>query len=154
MLCVFAGSSDKAVSGIKGGNVSLSCGSEDREIVEIRLYSVLKNIPVCEKKNCSGRVFKEGSCDVVIKDLIYRDAGKHFIYVYYNNDQTEVKRLILEYHLHIHGKVKTDQTINMCFLDVLIMIAMQTSEDSKCHTSHQISRLIDYSMLFSSLFFK
>jgi len=109
-VCVCAGSSTIPVSGIKGGIVTLSCGSEDREIVAISLFSVSKHIPVCEERNCSGRVCKEGSCDVIINGLIYSDAGKYFLHVYYTNDQRKLEQLMLEYQLHIHGKVKTDQT--------------------------------------------
>ncbi|XDV33580.1 hypothetical protein PO909_003947, partial [Leuciscus waleckii] len=126
---VFAGSSTKAVSGIKGGNFTLSCGSEDREIVEIILISRSKNIRVCEKKNCSGRVFKEGSCDVVIKDLIYRDAGKHILRVRYNNDQTEVKRQTLEYHLHIHDEISVKKGEDLK-LDVLLSKADKVERNS------------------------
>ncbi|CAM4640661.1 unnamed protein product [Leuciscus chuanchicus] len=131
LLCFisYSGSSTKAVSGIKGGNFTLSCGSEDREIVEIRLYSRSKIIRVCEKKNCSGRVFKEGSCDVFIKDLIYSDAGKYFLHVYYTNDQTEVKRQIREYHLHIHDEISVKKGEDLK-LDVLLINADKVERNS------------------------
>lgn len=82
-------------------------------------------IYVCQSEECkseNGRVFKKGSCDVVIKDVIYSDAGKYILRVYYKNAQAVLERLTLEYQLHIQGKVKTDQTIIMCFLDFLIML--------------------------------
>ncbi len=100
----------------KGGSVTLPCQFEAREISDISLNSLSQNIPVCQEKKCSGRVFKQGDCDVVIKNLSFSDAGTYFLHVYYNNDQTKLKRQIRTYQLHIHGKVKTDQTKNMCFL--------------------------------------
>ncbi|KAK7139595.1 hypothetical protein R3I93_016664 [Phoxinus phoxinus] len=128
LLLITQGSSTEPVSGIKGGTVSLSCGSEDREIVDISLYGVLENIPVCVK-NCSGRVFKEGSCDVVITDLRLRDAGKYFLHVYYNNDQTEVKRQILKYHLHIHDEISVQKGEDL-ELDVLLINADKVERSS------------------------
>ncbi|ROL46825.1 hypothetical protein DPX16_1052 [Anabarilius grahami] len=119
MLSVLAGSVPASVTGQKESRVTLSCEFEDREISDIVLSSWSKDILVCQNEECeseNGRVFKEGSCDIVIKDLIFSDAGKYFLRVYYTDDQGEVKRRILEYHLHIHGKVKTDQIIIMRFL--------------------------------------
>ncbi|XP_039521876.1 uncharacterized protein LOC120475263 isoform X2 [Pimephales promelas] len=131
LLCFISHSesSSKTVSGIKGGIVTLSCGSEDREIVEIRLYSLSKHIPVCEERNCSGRVCKEGSCDVIINDLIYSDAGKYFIYIYYNNDQREVERQIRKYHLHIHDEISVKKGEDLK-LDVLLTNADKVERNS------------------------
>ncbi|XDV33493.1 hypothetical protein PO909_003890, partial [Leuciscus waleckii] len=84
---------------------------------------------VCEKRNCRGRVFKEGSCDVVIKDLIYSDAGKYFTHVYYTNNQTEVKRLILEYHLHIHDEISVKKGEDLK-LDVVLINADKVERNS------------------------
>ncbi|ROK64952.1 hypothetical protein DPX16_1177, partial [Anabarilius grahami] len=122
-------SSSISVTGIKGGNVILSCDFEDREISDISLFSQLENIPVCQEKNCSGRVFKEGSCDIIIKDLIFSDAGKNFLHLYYTNDQREVRRRILKYHLHIHGEisVKTGEQLKM---DVLLINADKVKKNS------------------------
>ncbi|XP_077086308.1 uncharacterized protein LOC143738185 [Siphateles boraxobius] len=132
LLCFisYRGSSTKPVSGIKGGIVTLSCESEDREIVDISLISRSKKIPVCEKKNCSGRVCKEGSCDVIIKDLIYSDAGKYILRVYYNNDQREVKRNIREYHLHIHDEISVKKGENLK-LDVVLINADKVERNSR-----------------------
>ncbi len=113
---MFAGTSAVSVSGKKGGNATLSCEFEAREISDISLNSRSKHIPVCQTEECSGRVFKQGDCDVVIEDLRFSDAGKYILRVYYSNDETELKRQIRTYQLHVHGKVKTDQTKNMCFL--------------------------------------
>ncbi|XDV33558.1 hypothetical protein PO909_003936 [Leuciscus waleckii] len=124
IVSVFVGTSTKPVSGTKGGNVTLTCESEDREITHISLFHQADEIPVCETEECKSendRVFKEGSCDIIIKDLRLSDAGKYILRVYYTNDQAELERQITEYHLHIHGKVKTDQTISVCFLVFLIM---------------------------------
>ncbi|KAG1929046.1 hypothetical protein F2P79_023265 [Pimephales promelas] len=128
-LISYSGSSSISVSGLKGGNVTLSCGSEDREIVEISLYSLSKHIPVCEERNCSGRVCKEGSCDVIIKDLTYSDAGKYFLHVYYTNDQREVERLMLEYKLHIHDEISVKKAEDLK-LDVLLTNADKVERNS------------------------
>ncbi|KAG1924958.1 hypothetical protein F2P79_025848 [Pimephales promelas] len=130
LLCFisYSGSSSISVSGLKGGIVTLSCGSEDREIVDISLFHRSKKIPVCER-NCSGRVCKEGSCDVIINNLIYRDAGKYFLHVYYNNDQTEVKRLMLEYKLHIHDEISVKKGEDLK-LDVLLTNADKVERNS------------------------
>ncbi|KAK7139596.1 hypothetical protein R3I93_016665 [Phoxinus phoxinus] len=130
LLCFisYSGSSTEPVSGIKGGTVSLSCGSEDREIVHISLISVLEILPVCVK-NCSGRVFKEGSCDVNITDLRLSDAGKYILHVYYNNDQTELERQILKYHLHIHDEISVQKGEDL-ELDVLLINADKVERSS------------------------
>ncbi|XP_051728002.1 uncharacterized protein LOC127500693 isoform X3 [Ctenopharyngodon idella] len=131
LLCLVyhSESSSISVSGIKGGSVTLSCDFEDREILVISLISRSENIPVCQEKNCSGRVFKEGSCDIIIKDLIFSDAGKYILIVYYNNDQREVERRILEYHLHIQDEisVKTGEELKM---DVLLINADKVETNS------------------------
>ncbi|XP_056116205.1 uncharacterized protein LOC130092382 [Rhinichthys klamathensis goyatoka] len=132
LLCFisYSGSSTKPVSGIKGGIVTLSCGSEDREIVDIRLFSVWKHIPVCEERNCSGRVCKEGSCDVIINDLRLSDAGKYFLRVYYTNDQRELERQIREYHLHIHDEISVKKGEDLK-LDVVLINADKVERNSR-----------------------
>ncbi len=109
-----------SVTGQKRGSVTLPCQFEAKKISDISLNSLSKNIPVCETEECSGRVFKQGNCDIIIKDLSFSDAGMYILYVYYHNDQAELERQIRTYQLHIHGKVKTDQTINKCFLILII----------------------------------
>ncbi|XP_048059396.1 uncharacterized protein LOC125276038 isoform X4 [Megalobrama amblycephala] len=134
LLCLVyhSESSSISVTGIKGGRVTLSCDFEDREISDIVLSSQSEIILVCQNEQCkseNGRVFKEGSCDVIIKDLIFSDAGKYFLHLYYINDQREVKRRILEYHLHIHGEisVKTGEQLKM---DVLLINADKVEKNS------------------------
>ncbi|XP_048041526.1 uncharacterized protein LOC125276038 isoform X5 [Megalobrama amblycephala] len=126
LLCLVyhSESSSISVTGIKGGRVTLSCDFEDREILVIHLISRSEIISVCQEKNCSGRVFKEGSCDVIIKDLIFSDAGKYFLRVYYYNDQRE-----LEYHLHIHDEISVE-TGEQLKMDVLLINADKVEKNS------------------------
>ncbi|XP_026088226.1 uncharacterized protein LOC113062529 [Carassius auratus] len=102
-----------SVSGEKRGNITVRCEHEDDNIDLIDLFTRSRVISVCETEECSGRVFKEGNCDVVIKNLIFSDAGKYTLRIYYNNDQTELK-----YHLHIHDEisVKTGEELKMSVL--------------------------------------
>ncbi|XP_051728020.1 uncharacterized protein LOC127500693 isoform X18 [Ctenopharyngodon idella] len=131
LLCLVyhSGTATIHVTGKKGNSITLPCDFEDREILVISLNSLSKNIPVCQEKNCSGRVFKEGSCDVIIKDLIFSDAGKYILIVFYNNDQREVKRRILKYHLHIQDEisVKRGEELKM---DVLLINADKVEKNS------------------------
>ncbi|XP_016115850.1 uncharacterized protein [Sinocyclocheilus grahami] len=108
----------KPVSGEKGGNVTLTCEFKAIKIVHIELNSRSEDIDVCQDEECSGRVFKEGNCDVVIKNLSFSDAGKYILRVYYTNDQTELERLIRTYQLHIHDEitVKTGEELKMSVL--------------------------------------
>ena len=125
LFCLCAESPSVPVTGKTGESVTLTCESEAGEISRIVLTRLSKNILVCENEECKSendRVFKEGSCDVFIKDLIFSDAGKYILRVRYTNDQSEPQTL--EYHLHIHGQVKTDQTIIMCCHDFLIMLTV------------------------------
>ncbi|XP_026088213.1 uncharacterized protein LOC113062518 isoform X2 [Carassius auratus] len=102
-----------SVSGEKRGNITVRCEHEDNNIDLIDLFTPSKEIEVCETEECSGRVFKEGNCDVVIKNLIFSDAGKYTLRIYYNNDQTELK-----YQLHIHDEisVKAGEELKMSVL--------------------------------------
>ncbi|XP_016383015.1 uncharacterized protein LOC107719972 [Sinocyclocheilus rhinocerous] len=106
LLCLVyhSGNTSKPVSGKKGGNVTLTCEHEANNIVHIDLISESGETDVCQDEECSGRVFKEGNCDVVIKNLIFSDAGKYILRIYYNN-QTELERLIRTYQLHIHDEI-------------------------------------------------
>ncbi|XP_056116443.1 uncharacterized protein LOC130092565 [Rhinichthys klamathensis goyatoka] len=114
------------VTGQKGKNATLSCNIDARDIIDVILNSQSKNIPVCEKKNCSGRLFKEG-CDVVIKDLIFSDAGKYILRVHYNNTP---EPQIREYHLQIHDdiSVKKGEKVK---LDVLLINADKVERNSR-----------------------
>ncbi|XP_067217457.1 uncharacterized protein [Chanodichthys erythropterus] len=76
------------------------------------------------EKNCSGRVFKEGSCDIIIKDLIFSDAGRYILRVYYTNDQRELK-----YHLHIHDEISVE-TGEQLKMDVLLINADKVERNS------------------------
>ncbi|XP_050993406.1 uncharacterized protein LOC127182270 [Labeo rohita] len=93
------------VSGQKGSNVTLPCQFKARKISDISLNSRSENIPVCQTEECSGRVFKQGNCDVIIKDLSFSDAGTYFLRVYYNNDQTKLKQQFRTYQLHIYDEI-------------------------------------------------
>ncbi len=104
------------MSGKKGGNVTLTCEFEANKTVQVDLSSESGEIDVCQTENCSGRVFKNATCDVVIKNLTFSDAGKYTLRVHYNNDQTNMAQpKNRRYQLHIHGKFITDQTINVVF---------------------------------------
>ncbi|XP_056116207.1 uncharacterized protein LOC130092383 [Rhinichthys klamathensis goyatoka] len=128
------GNNLKHVTEKKGENVTLSCESDDREITVVKLSRLSKNILVCENEECkseNGRVCKEGSCDVIINDLIYSDAGKYILLVYYyNNDQREVKRQIREYHLHIHDEISVKKGEDLK-LDVLLINADKVERNSR-----------------------
>ncbi|XP_052389115.1 uncharacterized protein LOC127935356 isoform X3 [Carassius gibelio] len=121
-----------SVSGEKGGNIRLRCEHEDDNIVQIDLFKLSDNISrfisVCETEECSGRVFKEGNCDVVIKNLIFSDAGKYTLDIYYDNDQTELepnndrtvpreqKKWTYQLHIHDEISVKTGEELKMSVL--------------------------------------
>ncbi|KAI2653275.1 Neurexin-3 [Labeo rohita] len=129
LLSFVSGSTTVSVTGKKGGSVTLPCEIEAKEIFRISLNSWSKTIPVCQTEECSGRVFKQGSCDIVIKDLIFTDAGKYILRVFYHNDQPEQKQKIREYQLHIHDEiaVKTGEELK---LDVLLPNADKVQHQS------------------------
>ncbi|XP_052389122.1 uncharacterized protein LOC127935358 isoform X2 [Carassius gibelio] len=104
-LLYHSGNTSNPVSGEKRGNIRLRCEHEDNNIVHIDLFRLSEDIDVCETEECRGRVFKEGNCDVVIKNLIFSDAGKYTLRIYYNNDQTELKLLIRTYQLHSYDEI-------------------------------------------------
>ncbi|XP_059366341.1 uncharacterized protein LOC132104827 [Carassius carassius] len=122
ILSVFAETITKGptipVSGEKRGNITLTCQYKTNEITDIILNTRSEIIEVCETEECNGRVFKEGNCDVVIKNLIFSDAGKYTLRIYYNNDQRELERQIRTYQLHIHDEisVKTGEELKMSVL--------------------------------------
>ncbi len=112
-MSVFAGNTDIPVSGKKGGNITLTCEFEANEIVQIDLFSQSEDIDICQEKSCSGRVFKQGDCDIVIKNLSFSDAKKYTLRVHYSNDETDmVQKKDWNYQLHIYGKF---MTINVFF---------------------------------------
>lgn len=123
-MSIFAGTTTISVKGKKGGNITLPCEFEAKDVYYIDL-SRLKNILSCQNEECesesenesqNGRVFKNRSCDMIFKNLKLSDAGKYILRVHYTNTQGDVMRQIRTYRLHFQGKVKTDQTINMGFL--------------------------------------
>ncbi|XP_077086314.1 uncharacterized protein LOC143738187 [Siphateles boraxobius] len=116
------------VTGQKGENATLSCNIDARDIIHVILNSQSKNIPVCENEGCeSGRVFQKGSCDVIIKDLIFSDAGKYILRVHYNN--TPVPQ-IREYHLQIHDEISVKKGEKVK-LDVLLINADKVERNSR-----------------------
>ncbi|XP_067281162.1 uncharacterized protein [Pseudorasbora parva] len=129
LLVSSSGVSSRSVSGIKGGNAKLTCAFEDEEISEISLQSKAKDIDICQTEDCSGRVFREGSCDVIIKDLRLRDAGKYFLLIYYRNNQTELKRLVRTYQLHIQDEISVN-TGEELKLDLLLTNADKVETNS------------------------
>ncbi|XP_016348540.1 uncharacterized protein LOC107693603 [Sinocyclocheilus anshuiensis] len=116
LLCLVYHSENtsKPVSGEKGGNVTLTCEFKAIKIVHIELFSQSEDIDVCQDEECSDRVFKEGNCDVVIKNLSFSDAGKYILRIYYNN-QSELELQTREYQLHIHDEitVKTGEELEL-----------------------------------------
>ncbi|XDV33546.1 hypothetical protein PO909_003926 [Leuciscus waleckii] len=126
------GTTPVSVMGKKGSSVTLTCESEAREITRIVLSKLSKNILVCENEKCrseNSRVFKKGSCDIIIKDLRFSDAGKYILRVYYNNPQAEEKRQTLEYHLHIHDAISVQKGEDLK-LDVLLINADKVERNS------------------------
>ncbi|XP_048059735.1 uncharacterized protein LOC125276278 [Megalobrama amblycephala] len=121
--------STRSVTGKKGSNVTLSCEFEARDIFHIDLSRLSKRILVCQNEECKSendRLFKKGSCDIIIKDLIFSDAGKYILRVHYTNDHGEER----EYHLHIHDEisVKTGEQLKM---DVLLINADKVEKNSR-----------------------
>ncbi|XP_058609889.1 uncharacterized protein LOC131525908 isoform X1 [Onychostoma macrolepis] len=118
-IVIYSETTSIHVPGKKGGSATLPCEFEDRDIFDVILKSLSKDIPVCKTEECNGRVFKIGACDVVIKDLRLSDAGKYILRVFYRNDQAELDRQTREYHLHIDVEisVKTGEELK---LDVLL----------------------------------
>ncbi|KAF4100903.1 hypothetical protein G5714_019099 [Onychostoma macrolepis] len=114
-----------SVTGEKGGNITLTCEFEASEISDISLSSRSQDIPVRQEKNSSGRIFKKGDCDIVIKDLVFRDAGTYILRVYYHNDQPKNRT----YHLHIHDEI-TVKKGKPLKLDVLLSNADKVETNS------------------------
>ncbi len=55
-LSVFAGTSPVPLTGEKGGNVTLPCEFEARQISDIVLSRVSKKILVCGSKGCESKI--------------------------------------------------------------------------------------------------
>ncbi|KAL1254916.1 hypothetical protein QQF64_012977 [Cirrhinus molitorella] len=121
------------VAGEKGGNTSLQCQFESKKISYTVLNSLSENIDVCPTEECSGRVFKQGSCNIIIKDLRFSDAGTYMLHIYYHNDQGELERQVRTYKLHIHDEisVKIGEELK---LDVLLPNADKVQHQSRRST--------------------
>ncbi|XP_051728033.1 uncharacterized protein LOC127500696 [Ctenopharyngodon idella] len=115
-------------TGEKGGNVTLTCEFKDHNISQFELHNQIGDI-VCENEECTSKFVKKGSCDVIIKNLSFSDAGRYTLTVYYDEGQTEVEKKIKEYHLHIHGNIsaKIDKPLK---LDVLLINADKVEKNS------------------------
>ncbi|XDV33523.1 hypothetical protein PO909_003909 [Leuciscus waleckii] len=129
-MCLYnySGTTTISVKGKKGGKITLKCDDKAKDIVYTDL-SRFKSILSCQNEECesesesqNGRVFKEGSCDVVIKDLRLSDAGKYILRVYYSNDKAQVKRQIRTYRLYFHDEISVKKGEELK-LDVLLINA-------------------------------
>ncbi|XP_059411150.1 uncharacterized protein LOC132144603 [Carassius carassius] len=124
------------VTGKKGDSVILPCESEARQISHYHLSSWSKTTYVCQNEECeseNGRVFKPGNCDVVIKDLNFSDAGKYVLRVDYNNAQSMLERLTLEYYLHIQDEISVKMGEELK-LDVLLTNTEKVVHQNKIST--------------------
>ncbi|XP_059411146.1 uncharacterized protein LOC132144599 [Carassius carassius] len=121
------------IVGLKGGNVTLPCQYDGSEIPDMSLIGGSESIPVCQTEECSCRVCQKGACDVVIKDLSFRDAGKYTLSVYHHNDHTELEPHIRTYQLCVHDEVsvKIDEELK---LDVLVSNADEVQRQSRRST--------------------
>ncbi|XP_050961119.1 uncharacterized protein LOC127162362 [Labeo rohita] len=128
------------VTGKKGDSVILPCEFKARQISHYHLSSWSKMIYVCQSEECeseNGRVFKQGNCNVVIKNLIFSDAGKYVLRVYYNNAQLMLERLTLEYYLHIQDEISV--TIGEKLkLDVLLTNTKKVVHQNKINTEWMV----------------
>ncbi|XP_016398993.1 uncharacterized protein LOC107732227 isoform X2 [Sinocyclocheilus rhinocerous] len=98
-LVSYSGTPSIPVKEKKGGIATLSCEVDGKDIIDINLIRMSKNISVCQTEKCSGRIFKNRVCDVVIKDLRFSDAGKYILRFVYKNYPGKT------YHLQIHDEV-------------------------------------------------
>ncbi len=105
----------------KGGNFTLKCEQENNTIINLIRRS--KSILDCQNGKCENKtenvqgICKDGVCDIIIKNLSFSDAGIYILRFSHTNDQTEMQEKT--YRLQIQGRVKTEQTCNMCFLAFL-----------------------------------
>ncbi|XP_016361782.1 uncharacterized protein LOC107703578 [Sinocyclocheilus anshuiensis] len=140
LFCIIynSGTSTIPVRGRKGGDAILTCEYKAREISDIRFIRHRKRIhfaviPVCpneehKRARARARVCKKEACDVVIKDLIFSDAGKYIFRFDYKNALTE-----LEYQLYIYDEfsVKISEKLK---LDVLLSNADKVQHQRRSST--------------------
>ncbi|XP_042631837.1 uncharacterized protein LOC122148714 [Cyprinus carpio] len=121
----------------KADSFRLSCKVDNNEIIYLIRQS--KHILVCQNEECVNKtenvqgVCKKGACDIIIKDLSFRDAGKYILRFSSKNDPKEEKRQEEKtYRLHIHDEVsvKIGEELK---LDVLL------SEADKCQHQNKTS---------------
>ncbi|XP_073678601.1 uncharacterized protein [Garra rufa] len=107
LLCVFKYSESipTHVMGKKGASIILPCEFEAREIFHIGLNRRSKNILVYQNEYCHKRVCKKGACDVFIKNLRLRDAGRYILNVYHFNATSVLEPQIRTYQLHIYDDI-------------------------------------------------
>ncbi|XP_052389124.1 uncharacterized protein LOC127935360 [Carassius gibelio] len=129
LFCLFSETSPILVIGIKGDRVVFSCGYEGSEIPDVVL-SRSGIMDVCETEECRGRVFKEGNCDVVINNLIFSDAGKYTLRIYYNNG---LEPQIKIYQLCVDDEVSVNMGEQLK-LDVLLSEADEVQHQSRRST--------------------
>ncbi|KAF4100927.1 hypothetical protein G5714_019123 [Onychostoma macrolepis] len=121
------------VMGKKGGSIILPCEFKAIEIFHIRLNRQSKHILVYENKYCSKRVCRKGACDVIIKDLRLRDAGKYILEIYYINAKSVLEPQIRTYQLHIYDDISVKIGENLK-LDVLLPDAHKVTHQNKSST--------------------
>ncbi|XP_067282105.1 uncharacterized protein [Pseudorasbora parva] len=108
----------KHVTGRVGGNATLPCDMEARDISHVSLGRLSKDIPVCQSEECQSRnwrIFKKGLCDIIIMALGLSDAGKYILTVYVNN----VQERQIAFSLHIQGEISVN-TGEQLKLDLLL----------------------------------
>ncbi|XP_048059266.1 uncharacterized protein LOC125275951 isoform X1 [Megalobrama amblycephala] len=114
-------------TGEKGGNVTLTCEFKDHNI-SFELHNQTGDI-VCDNEECPSKFDKKGPCDIIIKHLIFSDAGIYTLTVYYDDGSKEVEPNSRVYHLHIHGNIsaKIGKPLKM---DVLLINAAKVEKNS------------------------
>ncbi|XP_058609736.1 uncharacterized protein LOC131525801 [Onychostoma macrolepis] len=116
-------------SGGKGDNTTLPCQFEASDIFRIDLWKQ-KSIFSCQNQTCeSGRFLKkEGTCDVIIKNLSFSDAGKYTLKVFYNHTQTVLnQKKERMYQLHIHGSISVQKGEELDDLSHAYLVRYQSS---------------------------